>query len=129
MSEQDFLTKANSVLQSLEESNHKLERRNKNAWTTIALLFVFFIGAMGTGIYKMGVMETGKADKEVVNKVYLRIDRYEQGQQMTSKLSSSYMAKMAAYAGGDQKLIDAAEQEYNYHIREIIKFSGTRSIE
>jgi len=127
MSEQDFLTKANSVLQSLEESNEKLEKRNKNAWTTIALLFVFFIGVMGTGIYKMGILEQGKADKETIGKVYLKIERYEQGQQMASKLSASYMAKMAAYAGGVKKLIKVAEQEYNYHIMEIINFSGTRS--
>lgn len=128
MSEQDFLIKANSVLQSLEESNKKLEKRNKNAWTTIALLFVFFIGAMGTGIVEITTLSNIKADKETIGKVYLKIERYEQGQQMTSKLSASYMAKMAAYAGGDQKLIDAAEKEYNYHIREIIEFSGTRSI-
>jgi len=127
MSEQDFLVRANSVLQALEESNMRLEKRNKNAWTTIALLFIFFIGAMGTGIYKMGILEQGKADKDVVDKVYLKIERYEQGQQLTSKLSASYMAKMAAFAGGKQDLIDAAEQEYNYHIMEIIKFSGTRA--
>ena len=128
MSEQDFLSKANSVLQSLEESNKKLEKRNKNAWTTIALLFVFFIGAMGTGISKVATLSSEKADKETIDNVYLKIERYEQGQQMTSKLSASYMAKMAALAGGDKVEIEKAEQEYNYHIMEIIKFSGTRSI-
>jgi hypothetical protein len=83
---------------------------------------------MGTGISKVATLSSEKADKETIDNVYLKIERYEQGQQMTSKLSASYMAKMAAFAGGDKDQIKKAEQEYNYHIMEIIRFSGTRSI-
>lgn len=121
MSEQDFIGKANEVLD-------KIESRNKKAWNTIIFLALFLLGVMGTGIIKITTLENNKADKEMVDKVYLKINRYEEGQQMKSKLEAAYMAKMAAIAGGDMKLIREAEKEYNYHIMEIIKYSGTRGI-
>jgi len=126
MSEQDFLRTASDILKKLDDKSDKIDKRNKNAWNTIMLLAIFFLGSMGTGIYKVANLENQKADKTEVEKYYLKVERYEIGQVTKSELTSAYMAKMAALAGGDQSKIKAAEKEYNYHIREIIKFSGVR---
>jgi hypothetical protein len=126
MSEQDFLITASEILKNLDAKSDKLDKRNKNAWNTIVLLAIFFLGSMGTGIYKLANLENQKADKSEVEKYYLKVERYEIGQLTKSKLTSAYMAKMAALAGGDSLKIKEAEIEYNYHIREIIKFSGIR---
>lgn len=128
MSEREFLTAANELLHKIDKKSDKLDKRNNRAWAVISLLGIFFLGSMGTGIYKMGVLESTKADKTTLENMYLKIERYESGQLMKSKLESAYMAKMAALAGGDSLEISKAKTEYNYHIREIIKFAGTRSI-
>jgi len=127
MSEQDFLTTASDVLKKIDNKSDSLDKRNKAAWNTIVLLAVLFLGSMGTGIYKIANLENQKANKDDVEKYYLRVERYEAGQITKSKLTAAYMAKMAALAGGDTIKIRIAEKEYNYHIREIIKFTGIRS--
>jgi hypothetical protein len=129
MNQKEFLSKADELLKKLDEKSEKIEKRNNRAWGTISLLAVFFVGSAFTGIYKVATIENQKADKVEIENMYLKIERYESGQLMKSKLESAYMAKMAALAGGDSTEIKNAEKEYNYHIQEIIKFAGTRTLD
>lgn len=126
MNQTEFLTKGEELLKKLDEKSEIIDKRNIKAWGTIALLAVFFISSTFTGIYKVAIIESTKADKDQIENVYLKIKNYEAGQLMKSKLTAAYMSKIAAIAGGDSIEIKKAEMEYDFHIEEIIKFTGIR---